>query len=89
MNKRLNLFFSVLVISTICFARVSIDNKTSTSGAVTHVLQYTNSITRDSFFSMHDPFIIKVDNQYTCMDRAKFLIFSDNIIMKRYLLKKH
>ena len=66
MFSKLNLFWSLLIVSSSCFAQVNTNNEASTTNNVTHVFRYTNPVTRDTSISMRDHCIIKVGNLWYC-----------------------
>ena len=66
MNCKLNLLWSLVVLSSSCFAQESTNKGTSTDSAATHVFCYTNPIIRDTSISMRDHCIIKVGKQWYC-----------------------
>lgn len=66
MNKKLFLFWSLLVLKISCFAQVNPNNLTHSDRSQSHVFCYTNPITRDTSLSMRDYCIIKVRDKWYC-----------------------
>ena len=66
MNKKLILFWSLLVLNISCFAQVNPTNLTHGNSSQSHVFRYTNPITRDTSLSMRDYCIIKVQDKWYC-----------------------
>jgi xylan 1,4-beta-xylosidase len=66
MNKKLILFWSLLVLKISCFAQVNPTNLTHGNNSQSHVFCYTNPITRDTALSMRDYCIIKVRDKWYC-----------------------
>ncbi|MDE3182888.1 MAG: family 43 glycosylhydrolase [Bacteroidota bacterium] len=66
MNKKLILFWSLLVLNISCFAQVNLTNLTHGNSSQSHVFRYTNPITRDTSLSMRDYCIIKVRDKWYC-----------------------
>ncbi|MFH1197793.1 MAG: family 43 glycosylhydrolase [bacterium] len=60
MKFKMILVWSILVLASTCFAKVSSNNEASTDSAVTRTFRYTNPITRDTSIAMRDHCIIKV-----------------------------
>jgi xylan 1,4-beta-xylosidase len=66
MKRNLFLLWSLLVVSTFCFAQGSMISGAPAERTVSHEFRYTNPITRDTSISMRDHCIIKVGNQWYC-----------------------
>lgn len=90
MNCKLNLFWSLFLLSFACFAQVNTNNGELTDSSVIHVFCYTNPITRDTAISMRDHCIIKVGDKWYCTGTSNpvwtgpnpgvRLLFSDDLI---------
>jgi len=65
MYKKVNLFFSLLLVVSSGIAQVAPGCKVNKPTG-THQFKYTNPITRDTSISMRDHFIIKVGNKWYC-----------------------
>jgi xylan 1,4-beta-xylosidase len=66
MNKKVNLFLSLFVVSSFCFAQGNASSGAPSEHTTSHEFLYTNPVTRDTSISMRDHCIIKVGNQWYC-----------------------
>ena len=66
MNKKVNLFLSLFVVPSFCFAQGNAGSGALSEHTTSHEFLYTNPITRDTSISMRDHCIIKVGNQWYC-----------------------
>jgi beta-xylosidase len=66
MKINMNLFLSLFVLPSLCFAQGSVSVGATREGTASHEFRYTNPITRDTSISMRDHCIIKVGNQWYC-----------------------
>jgi xylan 1,4-beta-xylosidase len=54
----------LIVLSSLCFAQITTDNKSSEKTTCKVEFRYPNPITRDTSISMRDHFIIKVGSKW-------------------------
>ena len=66
MKINLNLFMSLFVVPSFCFAQGSTSSGAQAERTVSYEFRYTNPITRDTSISMRDHCIIKVGNLWYC-----------------------
>lgn len=66
MYNKMNLFVSLLLITSSGIAQNTHKDRLSNNTAATHEFKYTNPITRDTSLSMRDYCIIKVDDKWYC-----------------------